>query len=177
VSDPEKVLHGDPDALRLLAQMYRDGLGVQRDPVGACSLAEDAEMAAQMTPTPMQTMDDVRAYQAVQKEAEDFSAAVCGPLSAQDLLTAGRSRGGCYGFGMPEETITLGSQSVRVSRYGIVLAGTPERDMGGLFMCPLSIALVRSRTIDVPENAPTSIGPRHFVEVFAWRRNNVSAER
>ena len=44
VSDPEKVLHGDSGALRVLAQMYRDGLGVPRDPIGACSLAQDAEL-------------------------------------------------------------------------------------------------------------------------------------
>jgi hypothetical protein len=41
-------------------KMYWDGLGVPRDPIAACSLAEDAETAAQMTPParPMQTMDD-----------------------------------------------------------------------------------------------------------------------
>jgi hypothetical protein len=177
VSDPEKVFQGDPDALHLLAQMYRDGMGVSRDPIAACSLAQDAELAAQMAPParPMQTMDDALAYQALQTQAHDFSAAVCGALSGLDLLGAGRSRGGCYGFGMPEETITLGSHSVRLSRAGIVLAGTPERDMGGLYMCNMAIALVRSRTIDVPENAPPSIGPRHFVELFAWRRNPVPA--
>src|SRR5262245_8650081 len=84
VSDQDKVLQGgDHAALRLLAQMYKDGLGVPRDPVGACSLAQDAQMAAQMNPwtRPMVTMDDVRAYQAFQKEAEDFSGALCGPLS------------------------------------------------------------------------------------------------
>jgi hypothetical protein len=64
VSDPENVLHGNPDALRLFAEMYRDGLGVPRDPIAACSLAQDAEMAAQMTPParPMQTMTDAVAY-------------------------------------------------------------------------------------------------------------------
>jgi len=53
-----------------------------------------------------------------------------------------------------------------------VLAGTPERDMGGLFGCYLAIAQVRARTINVPENAPASVAPRHFIELFAWRRNN-----
>ena len=174
---PERVLHGDPDALRLLAEMYRDGLGIPRDPIGACSLAQDAELAAQMTPParPMQTMDDALAYQALQTQAHDFAAAICGALSGLDLLAAGRSRGGCYGLGMPEKTIRLGNQSVRLSRSGIVLAETPEQDMGGLFMCHIAIALVRSRTVDVPENAPPSIGPRHFVELFAWRRNAVPA--
>ena len=47
VSEPEKVLHGDPDARRLLAEMYRNGLGVPRDPIRACSLARDAELATQ----------------------------------------------------------------------------------------------------------------------------------
>ena len=42
--------------------------------------------------------------------------------------------------------------------------------MGGLFGCHVAIALVRSRTIDVPENAPASLEPRHFVELFSWRR-------
>jgi len=178
VSDEATVLRGgDLGVLRLLAQMYKDGLGVPRDPVGACSLAQDAQMAAQMNPwtRPMVTMDDVRTYQAFQKEAEDFSAALCGALSGSDLLTASKSRGGCYSFGMPEETIFLGTHFVRISRAGIVLASTPERDMGGLFGCYLAIALVRARTIDVPENAPASIAPRHFIELFAWRRNNVPA--
>jgi hypothetical protein len=176
VSDPEKVLHGDPAALRLLAEMYRDGLGLPRDPVGACSLAQDAQMAAQAAPWRgrMETMDDVRAYQAFQKQAEEFSAAVCGALSGADLLTASKARG-CYGFAMPEETIPLGTQSVRISRAGIVPAATPETDMGGLFGCYLAVAKVRTRTVDVPENAPPSIGPRHFVELFAWRRNSVPA--
>ena len=134
-------------------------------------------MAAQMAPwtRPMESMDDVRAYHAFQKEAEDFSAAMCGALSGSDLVTASKSRGGCYGFGMPEETIWLGTHFVRIRRAGIVLASTLERDMGGLFGCYLAIARVRIRTIDVPENAPASIGPRHFIELFAWRRNHVPA--
>ena len=133
-------------------------------------------MAAQGAPWPgrMETMDDVRAYQAFQKQAEEFSTAVCGALSSSDLLTASKSRG-CYGFAMPEETIALGTQSVRISRAGIVLAGTLELDMGGLFGCYLAIAQVRTRTIEAPENAPPSIGPRHFVELFAWRRSPVPA--
>jgi hypothetical protein len=176
VTDPDKVLHGDPDALRVLAEMYRDGLGVPRDPVGACSLAQDAELAAQMAPParPMQTMDDALAYQALQTQAHEFATAICGTLSGADLLAAGRSRGGCYGLGMPEETVRLGDRSVRLSRSGIVLAGAPDGDMGGLFGCHIAIALVRSRTVDVPENAPASTGPRHFVELFAWRRNLVA---
>jgi hypothetical protein len=176
VSEPEHMLHGDPDALHLLAHLYREGLGVPRDPLAACSLAQDAELAAQMAPParPMLTMQDYQAYEAGQKAAHDFSAAVCGALSGPDFLAASRSRAGCYGIGMPEETITVGNQSVRLSRSGIVLAGTPDRDMGGLFMCPLAIALVRIRTVDVPENAPPSIAPRHFVEVFAWRRNDLA---
>jgi len=37
VSDPENLGRGDPRAFRLLARMYQDGLGVPRDPIGACS--------------------------------------------------------------------------------------------------------------------------------------------
>lgn len=175
VSDPENVLQGNPDALRLLAEMYRDGLGVPRDAMAACSLAQDAEMATQMAPParPMQTMNDAVAYQALQTQAHEFATAVCGALSGAERLAAERSRGGCYGFGMPEETIRLGNHSVRLSRAGIVLAGTPERDMGGLFGCHVAIALARSRTVEVPENAPTSLEPRHFVELYSWRRPSV----
>lgn len=174
VSNQDKLRGGDHAALRLLAEMYKDGLGVPRDPVGACSLAQDAQMAAQMNPwtRPMVTTDDVRAYQAFQKEAEVFSAAMCDALSGSDLLTASKSRGGCYGFGMPEETILLGTHFVRISRAGIALASTPEGDSGGLFGCYLAIAQVRAKTIHVSENAPAAIAPRHFIELFAWRRNN-----
>jgi len=123
VSDLENVFRGDPAAFRLLAQMYQDGLGLPRDPIGACSLAQDAESLTQMTPPtrPIQTMEDVQAYDAIQKEAQQFSAAVCSPLSGPDLMTAGRSRG-CYGLMTPEETIIVGTQSVRISRAGIALA-------------------------------------------------------
>jgi hypothetical protein len=178
VSDQDNPLRGgDPAALRLLAQMYKDGRGVPRDPVGACSLAQDAQMAAQMAPWQgrMETMDDFRAYQAFQREAEDFSAALCGGLSVSDFLTASKSRAGCYGFGMPEETILLGTRFVRISRAGIVPASTLEGDMGGLFGCYLAIARARIRTIAAPEDAAAPIGPRHFVELFAWRRNHIPA--
>ena len=178
MSDEGTVLRGgDPAAFRLLAQMYKHGLGVPRDPIGACSLAQDAELATMMAPParPIESMQDIEAYQAREKQAQEFAAAVCGALSGPDALTAARWRGGCYGFGMPEETITVGAQSVRVSRSGIGLAGKVGRDMADLLMCPFAIALVRTRMIDVPENAAPSIGPRHFVEVFAWRRNRTPA--
>ena len=178
VSHPEQLFPGNPEALRLLAEMHREGVGVQPDPVGACSLAQDAEEAIRMNPAgrPLSTITDARAYEARQKEAEDFTSAVCGLLSPADRVSAARSRGGCYGLGMPEATIAVGSHSVRVSRSGVVPAGTPDRDMGGLPMCPLAVALVRSRTIDPPEDAPSYLGPRHFIEVFAWRRNHVEPQ-
>jgi len=174
VSQPDYVFRGDPGALRLLAEMYRDGQGVPRDPIGACSLAQDAEMATLMAPParPIENMQDVEAYQGGQKQARDFAAAVCGALSGPDALTASRWRAGCYGFGMPEKTIAVGAKSVRVSRSGVGLAGAAGRDMTDLLDCPLAIAVVRIRTIDVPENAAPSIAPRHFVEIFAWRRNS-----
>jgi hypothetical protein len=37
-------------------------------------------------------------------------------------------------------------------------------------MCLTLVAGVRSRTIDVPEDAATWVKPRHFIELFAWRR-------
>lgn len=177
VSDQDQVVRGgDPQGLHLLSVMYRDGVGVPRDPIAACSLAQDAEMAAQLAPPALpKTMDDALAYQALQTQAHEFATATCGALSGVDILAAAQSRGGCYAFGMPEDTIRIGNQSVRLSRAGIVLEGTPERDMGGLFGCHFTIALVRSRTVDMPENSPPSTEPRSFVELFAWGRNPVSA--
>lgn len=49
VTDPEFVLtERDPLPARHLALLYAKGLGVAADPIAACALAQDAEMATQM---------------------------------------------------------------------------------------------------------------------------------
>jgi len=172
VTEPDYLLRApDPGPLRLLAHLYGEGLGVPRDPIAACALAEDVDFVAVITPPkkPAQTLEDFVAYEAGLKEAHDFAEDHCRSLSAADRLTASRTRGGCYSFGMPEQILTVGTEAVRIGRSGITLGHTPRNDAGSL-MCLTVVAGVRSRTIDVPEDAATWVKPRHFIELFAWRR-------
>ena len=174
LTDPEFAIGArDPEPFRHLALLYANGLGVPRDPIAACSLAEDAQLAAQMAPPkkPLRTMEDFAAHQAAEKDAERFTAAHCDPLSAADRLTAGRTRGGCYRFGMPDEEVTFDGQAVRVNRDGIFIADTAD-DTPAAFGCPAFVARVRTRTIDPPAGAARSATGRHFVELFMWRRTN-----
>ena len=57
-------------------------------------------------PGRMETMDDAVAYQALQTQAEDFSAAVCGALSGPDLLPAS-SRADATASGCPKRRSPL----------------------------------------------------------------------
>jgi hypothetical protein len=160
----------DPLPSRHLALMYANGLGLPRDPITACALAQDAELAARMAPpaAPIVTVEDAARYQAGIDEAREFAALHCGALSPADLRAASHGRAGCYAFGMNEQVIAIGNQSVRIGRAGIHLAETPEDRMHG-FMCAAAVGRVRPFSIEPPDNAARGIGARHFIEVVLWR--------
>ena len=171
VIDRDFLITGsDPLPTRYLALLYANGLGVPRDPIAACALAQDAAMATAMGPPtkPILTKEDADQYQAGLEEAEEFAAAHCGALSPADVVIASRSRGGCYAFGMPEQVVTVGEESVRIGRAGIALAETPDREAHGL-SCPAAIGRVRPVSLEPPENAARGVRARHFIELIAWR--------
>ena len=171
VTDADQVLNRpDPLPLRHLTLLYANGLGVTPDPIAACALALDAEMATQMAPpkTPVLTREDADRYQAGLENAKEFATVHCGTLSPADVVTASRSRGGCYAFGMPEQVVTVGGRSVRIGRAGIGLADTPNQDMHDS-NCAVAIGRVRPISIEPPDNAARGVSARHFIEVVTWR--------
>ena len=171
VTDPDFVESGrDPLPIRHLALLYANGLGVAPDPIAACALARDAEEATHMAPPtkPLRTRQDNEEYRARLEEATEFAIAHCVTLSATDLTAVSESRGGCYGFGMPEQVVVVGGNSVRIGRAGIALAETPDRDRHSV-MCPAAIGRVRPISIEPPEDAAPGVAARHFIEVVLWR--------
>ena len=150
----------DPAPARHLAMLYAQGLGVARDPIAACALAQASEAAAHMAEA-----RNVVAYEASLEESDQFVHQHCDYLPEQDRLTATLSMG-CFAFDMPEETLTIGRQTVLVGRGGIRLADTPQENLIG---CPQVVARVRPLTIAPPSDAAPGVGARDFVELLAWQ--------
>lgn len=150
----------DPAPARHLAILYAQGLGVARDPIAACALAQVSEMAAHMADAM-----NIVAYEASLEESEQFVRKHCEDLSQQDRLSATLSMG-CFAFGMPEEALTIGRQTVLVGRGGIRLAETPQEN---LVDCPQVVARVRPLTIAPPSDAAPGVSARDFVELLAWQ--------
>ena len=155
----------DPAPSRQLAILYAQGLGVERDPIVACALAQTSGMAAAMSAPRFAA--DIRAYEAMMAESERFVGHLCNGLSYEDRVTASRSMG-CFAFGMSEQVLTVGRHSVRIGREGIRLAGANAGRVVELEGCPLAIAHITTRTIGPPGNAAPGVGPRHFVELLSW---------
>jgi hypothetical protein len=159
------VYDDDPAPARHLAVLYARGLGVQRDQIAACALAQTSGAAAQMSAP--RYAHDIRGYEAMHAESERFVDDVCGVLSDEDRLTASRSIG-CFAFGMPEQILTVGLHSVSIGRKGVRLAGAGAGTLAELQGCPLAIAHITARTIGPPEDAAPGVKPRYFVEVLSW---------
>jgi hypothetical protein len=155
----------DPAPSRQLAVLYAQGLGVERDPIAACALAQTSDMAAQMSAP--RYAADIRRYEALIAESEQFVGDICDGLSYEDRVTASRSIG-CFAFGLPAQILMVGRHSVRIDREGIRLAGADAGAVVELQGCPLAIAHITTRTIGPPDNPAPGIGPRHFVELFSW---------
>ena len=165
VADQEYALSGgDPAPFRQLAVMYAKGLGVVRDPIAACTLAQWAEMA-NLQWAPYQFRADVSKYLASLQEAEQFKTEYCAGLSRDELLAASP---GCLALGMPETVLVVGSHSVRVGRRGIRLADASEGDVGFVNLCPVLVARVRATSVPPPPNAAPGVEARHFIELFSW---------
>lgn len=155
----------DPEPFRHLAVMYARGLGVGRDPVVACALAQMAGGALHMLAP--RFADSPLAFQTAIAESEQFQGELCGPLSNEERMAAGHAMG-CYAFGMPEEVLTVGEHSVRVGRRGIALADDGDEKLRGLLDCPLIVARVRVTALQPPDDAAPGVKARHFLEMFSW---------
>lgn len=156
----------DGTLTRHLAQLYARGLGVERDAVAACALAQMSDVAAHMSAP--QYSQNPFAYEDSLKESQRFVGEHCDRLEPPARLAAGRSMG-CFAFGMPEEAFTLGGRTVWVGRGGIRLAETPDEKFAPDLGCPQFVARVRPLTIAPPTDPAPGIGPRHFVELLAWQ--------
>lgn len=164
VADDEYTDGGDPAPIRQLAIMYAKGLGVARDPISACTLAQRAE-GATLQWAPRQFKGDIAWYEATLKDAERFKAQYCSGLSPDELRAASP---GCLALGMPETLLAVGGQWVRVGRRGIRLADAAGEDRGFVNFCPTLIADVRVRSVSPPPDAAPDVESRHFVELFSW---------
>jgi len=166
IEQGHELTFADPAPTRHLAVLYARGLGVARDPIAACSLAQMADMATQMAAP--QYAQNIFAYEASLQESQRFIREYCEGLTQQDRLAASRSMG-CFAFGMPEEVLTLGRQTVWVGRGGIRLEEAPEERFAPDLGCPQLVARLRPLTIAPPADAAPGVKARHFVELLAWQ--------
>jgi hypothetical protein len=155
----------DPEPARQLAIIYAQGLGVVRDAVMACTLAQVSGRVVQ--PGAIQTIDDMHAYEARMKAADDFVHRQCDALSESDRNVSNRI--GCFSFGMPDETLMLGSELIRVNHEGIRLESDNEHRYELPVNCPVAIARVRALTMEPPSDAVPGIKARYFVDLLGWR--------
>lgn len=154
----------DPAAPRQLAMMYADGVGVAKDPIAACEVAQVAQQAM-MSPSAIFGLD-APAYDRRVEEANAFVSRYCDGLSEWDRIAASNW---CFAFGMPETMFILGADSVRVGRGGVHLADAMPERPDQLVGCPMLIARVRPLTLSPPSDAAPGIVARHFVDLLFWR--------
>jgi len=170
VTDPDVLITlSDPAPPRHLAMLYAQGLGVPRDSIAACSLAQIADQATHFKGPEQGSLDArqfIALYHGRLEESQAFVRTHCDGLSSDDRMTAGRTMG-CFAFGMPEEVLTVGPHSVRIAHDGIGLSGTPPQDRL-ILQCPQMIARVRGLTIEPPDDAAPGVQPRYLVEVLSW---------
>ena len=166
VMDPDQVVAGhDPAPFWHLATMYAQGLGVPRDPVGACALAHTARDPAERHAA-QSARGTLAVYQAILDESNKVLQQHCGGLLPDDVQAA-MSSVGCYAFAMPEEELTIAGRLVRVGRRGIRFADASEETYASLINCPMFVPRVRATTVEPPAGAP-GVAARHFIEVFSW---------
>ena len=152
----------DPEPHRHLAVMYGLGQGVSPDPIVECALAQMAGLAVHMRPGP--PGEDLSGYQARTQANERFISDHCDALTRADRLAASRSLG-CYGFGLGQQYLTAGDQSVSISHRGIGVAGSPA---AAPLNCMAYVVRVRATTLEPPPDAAPGVKARHLLEVFSW---------
>jgi hypothetical protein len=156
---------GDPEPASVLATMFAQGRGVERDPILACALARAAAMAARMAPPNRSATFET--YRTRQVWGEQFEATHCSFLSEEDRQASFQAMG-CYGFGLTAQVVDVGPYRVYLTRSGPSLepwAGERPAQVG----CFSMIAGVRVTSLLPPGDAAPDVDPRHFVELFGWQ--------
>lgn len=166
VNEPEQLsTTAPPEPFAALATLYRDGLGVERNPALACGLAMTADIAHDSRRYPSDDAS-IDKREAALAESRAFVAALCDDLSEADREIAWHSRApGCYAFGMQEQVLAVNGAPVRVGRLGISVA--TDRD-NVEFMCMALVTSVRHVSVQPPRDAAPGITPRDFIEVHFW---------
>jgi len=156
----------EPDPAHHLATMYALGLGVSRDPIAACSLAQVAAEATSFSAP--KYAQNIEAYNASVKDANAFVTGQCDKLTERERMVASLTAG-CFAFGMPEKTFTLGTDTVHVGRGGIRVADVAEERPDAIMNCPMLVARVRPLTLNPPPDAAPGVIARHFVDLLIWQ--------
>lgn len=154
----------DPAPPEHLATMYARGLGVDRDPVLACALAQQAEFAANTSAH--RYARDVLTYNGMLAARERFTAQHCAPLSGEERVAAGQSIG-CYAFGLSEQVLTVGPHTVRVSRQRQAPGGATQA-LSIEWGCAQFIAGFRTVAVPPPPDALPEAATRFFLEMVSW---------
>lgn len=154
----------DPAPSKTLATMYARGLGVERDHVLACALAQQSQMATATAAG--RFANDIFRYLAMEKEAERFRQELCDGLTASELRAAANSIG-CYKFGLVSRVLSVGPHNLWVDRTGVArgAAGTP---VGYDWECAQAVAGLRTVEVPPPADALPGVATRHFVESLTW---------
>jgi hypothetical protein len=109
----------------------------------------------------------VGAFDAAVKAADEFINRHCNGLSTWDQSVAGLSLG-CFAFGMPEQTLIVGGETISAGRGGIWLRdAVPERPER-LQACFARVGRVRALSVTPPADAAPGVVARHFVELLGW---------
>jgi hypothetical protein len=165
VNEPEQLSTSiPPEPFAALATLYRDGLGVERNPALACGLAMTADFAHDSRRYPSD-LASMRTREAALAESRAFVASLCDSLSDADREIASHFRApGCFAFGMQEQVFAVNGAPVHVGRLGIS-ATDPDVET---FMCMALVTSVRHVSVQPPRDAAPGITPRDFIEVQFW---------
>lgn len=176
VSDPVH-LDTEPEAFETLARMYRDGLGVERNPANVCALAIAADGAYQMSPR--SRYRDMEQRQSALTRISALVESSCSSIPTEQR-DAAMSNIGCFAFGLNEQPLVVGPYAVHVTRAGLWHdnAATTGTDMR--LTCPAVVSSVRAISVSPPPGAPPSVRTRNFVELWYWtpaKRSPATAQR
>ncbi len=158
----------DPAPARHLAVMYARGSGVVRDPVLACALARVSDMVRGGVRVSIRSADEMFAYKAVLDESEQFVRAHCDVLTERQQQAAGFSLS-CLAFGLRDEVVMLGQQTVFIDRAGSRASESAITVSIQDLDCPGMIMRLRARTIEPPPDAAPGVAPRELLELVDWQ--------
>jgi hypothetical protein len=164
----------DPEPSRHLASLYARGLGVTRDPLLACALAQFSNRARRNMAVRFANMEEAMAFKALLDESESVARSSCGQLTA-DEERAALLLLSCFQFDVRPETFVVGSQTVTLDRFGLRLNESDSEVSVYEIGCEVVRVRFRLRTIEPPADAAPGVRARAFVELVYWRSSQASA--